>query len=60
MNYDVPTLGVCHGYEIIAVAHLGRIKKLEKLLQKALNINTHVRNVEGVNELGYLMRRTRR
>jgi D-alanine-D-alanine ligase len=29
----------------------------EKLLQKAVNINTHVRNVEGVNELGNLIRR---
>lgn len=29
----------------------------EKLLQKAVNINTHVRNVEGVNELGNLVRR---
>jgi len=34
MNYDVPTLGVCLGYEIIAVAHLGRIKKLEKYNQR--------------------------
>jgi GMP synthase (glutamine-hydrolysing) len=34
MNYDVPTLGICLGYEILAVAHLGRIKKLEKYNQK--------------------------
>jgi GMP synthase (glutamine-hydrolysing) len=34
MNYDVPTLGVCLGYEIIAVAHLGRIKKLGRYNQK--------------------------
>ncbi len=34
MNYEVPTLGVCLGYEIIAVAHLGRIKKLEKYNQR--------------------------
>jgi D-alanine-D-alanine ligase len=29
----------------------------DKLLQKAVNINTHVRNVEGVNELGNLIRK---
>ena len=29
----------------------------ERLLQKAVNINTHVRNVEGVNELGNLIRK---
>ncbi len=34
MNYDVPTLGVCLGYEIITVAYMGRIKKMEKYLQK--------------------------
>ena len=34
MNYDVPTLGVCLGYEIIAVAYLGRIKKLDKYNQR--------------------------
>jgi GMP synthase (glutamine-hydrolysing) len=34
MNYDVPTLGVCLGYEIIAVAYLGRIKKMEKYNQR--------------------------
>lgn len=34
MNFDVPTLGICLGYEIIAVAHLGRIKKMEKYNQR--------------------------
>lgn len=34
MNYDVPTLGVCLGYEVIAVAHMGRIKKMDKYNQK--------------------------
>jgi GMP synthase (glutamine-hydrolysing) len=34
MNYDVPTLGVCLGFEIITVAHLGRIRKMEKYNQK--------------------------
>jgi len=34
MNYDVPILGVCLGFEIIAVAYQGRIKKMEKYLQK--------------------------
>ena len=34
MNYDVPTLGICLGYEIIAVANMGRIKKLEKYNQR--------------------------
>ena len=29
----------------------------DKLIQKAVNINTHVRNVEGVNELGNLIRK---
>lgn len=29
----------------------------ERLLQKAVNINTHVRNVEGVNEFGNLVRK---
>jgi len=30
MNYDVPTIGVCLGYEIIAVAYRGRIRRMEK------------------------------
>jgi len=34
MNYDVPTLGVCLGYEILAVAYLGRIRKMDKYEQK--------------------------
>lgn len=34
MNYDVPTLGVCLGFEIIAVAYQGRIKKMDKYQQK--------------------------
>ncbi len=34
MNYDVPVMGVCLGYEIIAVAHLGRIKKMAKYNQR--------------------------
>jgi GMP synthase (glutamine-hydrolysing) len=34
MNYDVPTLGICLGFEIIAVAYLGRIRKMEKYQQK--------------------------
>ena len=34
MNYDVPTLGVCLGFEIITVAYQGRIKKMEKYQQK--------------------------
>jgi len=34
MNYDVPILGLCLGYEIIAVAFLGRIRKMEKYQQK--------------------------
>ncbi len=28
-NFDVPIMGLCLGFEIIAVAHGGRIKKLE-------------------------------
>lgn len=34
MNFDVPTLGVCLGHEIIAAAYRCRIKKLEKYHQK--------------------------
>ncbi len=34
MNFDVPTIGFCLGHEIIAAAYRGRIKKLEKYLQK--------------------------
>lgn len=34
-----------------------RQENYERLLQKAVNINTHVRNVEGVNELGNLVRK---
>lgn len=34
-----------------------RQDQYEKLLQKAVNINTHVRNVEGVNEFGNLIRK---
>ena len=34
MNFNVPTLGVCLGYEIIAVSYLGRIRKLEKYNQR--------------------------
>jgi GMP synthase (glutamine-hydrolysing) len=34
MNYNVPILGICLGFEIIAVAYLGRIKKMEKYQQK--------------------------
>jgi GMP synthase-like glutamine amidotransferase len=28
MNFDVPTIGFCLGYEIIAVTHFARIRKL--------------------------------
>lgn len=34
MNFDVPTLGVCLGHEIIGAAYRCRIKKLEKYHQK--------------------------
>lgn len=34
MNFDVPVLGFCLGYEIMAVAYLGRIRKLEKYNQR--------------------------
>jgi D-alanine-D-alanine ligase len=34
-----------------------RQENLEKILQKAVNINTHFRNVEGVNEFGNLIRK---
>jgi len=38
MNFDVPILGVCLGYEIIAVAYMGRIKRLEKYQQKLQSV----------------------
>jgi len=34
----------------------GRQETYEKMLRKAVNINTYVRNVEGVNEFGKLLR----
>jgi D-alanine-D-alanine ligase len=34
-----------------------RQESIEKLLQKAVNINTYVRNVDGVNEFGNLVRK---
>lgn len=34
MNFDVPILGVCLGFEIIAAAYRGRIRKMEKYQQK--------------------------
>jgi GMP synthase (glutamine-hydrolysing) len=38
MNFDVPVLGVCLGYEIIAVAYMGRIKRMEKYQQKLQSV----------------------
>ena len=38
MNFDVPILGICLGYEIIAVAYMGRIKRLEKYQQKLQSV----------------------
>jgi GMP synthase (glutamine-hydrolysing) len=38
MNFDVPILGVCLGFEIIAVAYQGRIKKMERYQQKLQNV----------------------
>lgn len=35
----------------------GRQESIEKLLQRAVNINTYVRNVDGVNEFGNLVRK---
>ena len=34
MNFDVPTLGVCLGFEIIAAAYRARIKKMDRYQQK--------------------------
>lgn len=34
MNFDVPTMGICLGYEILAVAYLGRIRRLGKYNQR--------------------------
>lgn len=34
MNYDVPTIGFCLGYEIIGVAYMGRIRRMEKYNQR--------------------------
>ncbi len=38
MNYDVPTLGLCLGFEIIAVAYQGRIRKMDNYQQKLQNV----------------------
>ncbi|MDX1359087.1 MAG: gamma-glutamyl-gamma-aminobutyrate hydrolase family protein [Clostridia bacterium] len=34
MNYNVPIIGFCLGYEIIGVAYMGRIKRMEKYNQR--------------------------
>ena len=34
MNFEVPILGLCLGYEIIAVAYMGKIRKMEKYQKK--------------------------
>jgi GMP synthase (glutamine-hydrolysing) len=34
INFDVPVLGVCLGFEIIAAAYRGRIKKMDRYQQK--------------------------
>lgn len=34
MNFDVPILGICLGHEIIAVANMGKIKKLSEPQRK--------------------------
>jgi GMP synthase (glutamine-hydrolysing) len=39
MNYEVPVLGICLGFEIIAVAYLGRIRKMEKYQQKLQKVS---------------------
>jgi GMP synthase (glutamine-hydrolysing) len=38
MNFEVPILGICLGYEIIAVAYMGRIKRMDKYQQKLQSV----------------------
>jgi GMP synthase (glutamine-hydrolysing) len=38
MNFDVPTIGFCLGYEIVAVAYRGRIKRMDQYLKKMLKV----------------------
>ena len=38
MNFDVPTLGFCLGYEIIAVAFGGRIRRMDTYVKKMLRV----------------------
>jgi len=38
MNFDVPTIGFCLGYEIIAVAYRGRIRRMDSYLKKMLRV----------------------
>jgi GMP synthase (glutamine-hydrolysing) len=44
MNYNVPIIGLCLGFEIIAVAYGGRIKKLEKHQDKREQISIIEKN----------------
>jgi len=61
MNFDVPTLGLCLGHEIIAVAYGGRLKKLPEYYKKRVKITLikpedPIFNGLGKNEL-YFSRR---
>jgi len=38
MNFDVPIIGFCLGYEIIGVAYMGRIRRLEKYNQRTQTV----------------------
>ena len=38
MNFNVPTIGFCLGYEIITVAYRGRIKRMDHYLKKMLKV----------------------
>lgn len=51
MNSKTPIPVRCRGFL------RGRMSSYEKLLEKMTNINSYVRNVEGVNKLGTLLRK---
>lgn len=63
MNYDVPVLGFCLGHEILAVAHGGRIRRLDEYQNKRERIKILKRNdpiFAGIEESELLLREKHR